>query len=615
MKNLMLVLAVCCCGVCHSQVLEADVEEEIMDNMVEEFSSLEESGEDLIAHLQKLRSKPLNLNSASRKELASTMLLTDFQIESILDHLNRSGAILSFAELSLLYGFNEREVERIRPYFVLGPQSSLRQGFAKDQSTSVFARYQRGFDPQSEQHLVRSRFSYLDKVDASLVYKGKSSTVSSESFATGGAAVSGLKLGKVEIEHLVAGDFYARFGQGLSLWNGFSFPAVAEGSGFTRNAEPVSLYTSSDTSKLLRGVAASVSFGKLALSAGYSFRNSSSLARLSYLGRRTRYGLSFVSMGAENNVLAVDLFYGGKGFVLFGEGARSLKRQDDGKVAQGWAFLGGVSCDAGSFSFHLMGRLYQDSFSSPLGGAYSSISKIGNQKGVSLRITGPVYKKARFALGVDYTGYPEPRYHVKYPSLTVKSYIKITLDDSGFGTQARNQLWVKGQLKHDLQYSDPLKKAAVYSLKAGGLLCLGRHLSLQSRAEINMRISQEENSGGSSEENSGGSSWGSSEENSGAISDRAGGKAFSISLKGSFIRRMLSVSSGLIFYNVPDWDGRIYFPQSDLPYSFSSTLLYGRGTDVWALVKTRLSHRLSLYLKYQYNRGKNLLKGALSLEL
>ena len=83
MKNLMLVLAVCCCGVCHSQVLEADVEEEIMDNMVEEFSSLEESGEDVIAHLQKLRSRPLNLNSASRKELASTMLLTDFQIESI----------------------------------------------------------------------------------------------------------------------------------------------------------------------------------------------------------------------------------------------------------------------------------------------------------------------------------------------------------------------------------------------------------------------------------------------------------------------------------------------------------------------------------------------------
>ena len=226
-----------------------------------------------------------------------------------------------------------------------------------------------------------------------------------------------------------------------------------------------------------------------------------------------------------------------------------------------------------------------------------------------------MYKKARFALGVDYTGYPEPRYHVKYPSLTMKSYIKITLDDSGFGTQARNQLWVKGQLKHDLQYSDPLKRAAIYSLKAGGLLCLGRHLSLQSRAEINMRISQEENSEGSSEENSGGSSWGSSEENSGAISDRAVGKALSISIKGSFIRRMLSVSSGLIFYNVPDWDGRIYFPQSDLPYSFSSTLLYGRGTDVWALVKTRLSHRLSLYLKYQYNRGKNLLKGALSLEL
>jgi len=572
----LLFLALAFCRPCLSQDVDK-VAEEIADRLEEGLygSDADIAGEDVVSHLQRLARHPVNINSATRRQLSSMMLLTDFQIESILSRINSSGAILSYSELSLLYGFDEKEVERIRPYITLGPATRKRQGFLKDQQTSIYARYQRAFNPDAEQYLVRTRFSYLDRLDLSAVYKGAATSSSSSSLSTFGASCSDLRLGKVCVDRLVFGDFYARFGQGLAAWNGYSFSMASESMGFVKNAEPVSLYTSTDTSKLLRGAAATVSVGRFSVSGGYSFRNSEYVARVAYRGKRIRCGISYCGIGTEGNVLAADIVAGIGGAVLYAEAARSAG------TSEGYAFLGGMSLDAGSYAFHLLGRYYQNGFSSPIGGAYSSISRTENQQGVSLRITGPVYRKLGFAAGADYTAYPEPRYHVDGSSCAVRCYVKLEMDDSGFGTPARNQLWLRGSVKYDLAYVDSVSETVQYSARTGGTLFLGRHLSLMARAEANT----------------------------------SEGRAASVSLKGSFFRGKVLPSCGVIFYYVPKWEGRIYFPQTELPYSFSSTLLYGRGTDGWAMIKARLSHRLSLYLKYQYNRGKTILKGALSAEL
>ena len=547
------------------------------EDVVEQLTTLEEeeaamSGEDILSHLQRLRRHPLNLNSASKGAMESLMLLTPFQIESILSRIASSGPILSFAELGLLYGFDEKTVERIRPYVTLGEALRRPENFWKDEKTDFYTRYQRTFSPASEQHLVRLRSSYLDRVDMSVVWKGSSTETASDNFATGGISYSGLKVGKLKLDKLVLGDFYARMGQGLASWNGFSFSGAGEASGFVKNAEPLSLYTSSDTTKLLRGGALSVSVGRFRVSAGYSFRGMESVCGLTYTGRRSRYGLSYYRKEQVGSVVAADFLAGLPGTVVFAEGAWNPETES-------FAAVGGASLELEKVTLHFILRGYGKDFSSPAGGAYSSLSKLNNQQGASLRMTGTLYGKTSYAVGADYSAYPAPRYHVKDPSSTFKAYVKLSWDDSSFGSPARNEFWLKGYSKTDTRYSTPVEKDRILSLKTGGKMMLFSGLSLVLRGEYNS----------------------------------LGGRAFSSYLK--LEKRMVGGTVGAALFHVRDWTARIYFPEAELPYSFSSHLLYGQGMDFCCLVSIRPSRWLSLYLKYQYRRGVSTAKAALRLEL
>ena len=547
------------------------------DDVVERLTASEEEdfalfGEDMLSHLQRLRRHPLNLNSASRGEMEELMMLTPFQIESILSRIASSGPILSFSELELLYGFDGKTVERIRPYVTLGEAVRRPEKFRKDEKTDIYSRYQRVFSPASEQHLVRLRSSYLDRVEMSVVWKGNSTGTASSNYATGGISYSGLKVGKIKLEKLVVGDFYARMGQGLAAWNGFSFSGAGEATGFVKNAEPVSLYTSSDTSKLLRGGAISISVGKLRVSAGYSFKGMESVYGLTYTGRRSRYGLSYYRKEKVGSVVAADFLAGLPGTVVFAEGAWNPETSS-------FAAVGGASLELEKVTFHFLLRGYGKDFSSPAGGAYSSLSKLGNQQGASLRMTGIVYGKTSYAIGADYSAYPAPRYHVKDPSSTFKAYVKLSWDDSSFDSPVRNEFWIKGYSKTDTRYSTPLEKDRILSLKTGGKLLLWSGLSLVLRGEYNS----------------------------------LGGRAFSSSLK--LEKRIIGGTVGTALFHVRDWAARIYFPEAELPYSFSSHLLYGQGMDFCCLVSIRPSRWLSLYLKYQYRRGISTAKGAVRLEL
>ena len=576
MKTKLRAVAVAVCVLLGTITAYGQEPEAVAENLADELDAEAlDSGnstfaaEDLMAHLMRLKRHPLNINAASRGELTALELLTPFQIESVLDRISRSGAILSFAELSLLYGFDAQTVERLRPYIVLGPEGRRPRGFAQDQSTDIYARYQRNYAPDAESYLGRIRFSYLDRAEMSLVYKGNSSRSDRSSLCTGSVSYSGLKAGKVELGKLVLGDFYARFAQGLTCWNGFSFAGAAESSGFVKNAEPVSLYTSSDTSKLLRGIAASVSFGGLKFSGGYSFRQDASLARLSYTGKRMRLGFSYTGQRLQSSVFAADFMMGGAGFLIFAEGAVS-----DGS----YAFLGGGSLDAGGAKVHILLRSYQKDFMSDLGGAWSSISKLSNQQGAQLRITVPLIRHLGLAAGADYTAYRYPRYHVNVPSASFKGYVKLSADDSGFGTPARNSLWIKGCFRYDMKASVPAEESSCFSLKAACEVCLASFADLGARAEYNT----------------------------------LGGRAASIFLKLNMLRHRATLSAGVVAYNVPGWDGRIYFPQADVPYTFPVALLYGEGIDAYSYLKTKLRGWLSFYLKYQYNRGRTVLKAALA---
>jgi hypothetical protein len=66
------------------------------------------------------RQQPINLNRATRKQLAESGLFTPFQIEVLLAYRSKFGALLSVYELASLSGFRRSRVLDIAPYLTVG---------------------------------------------------------------------------------------------------------------------------------------------------------------------------------------------------------------------------------------------------------------------------------------------------------------------------------------------------------------------------------------------------------------------------------------------------------------------------------------------------------------
>lgn len=77
-------------------------------------------------NLAQLQQNPLNLNTATRDELASLFLLTESQLESLLQYRTRYGALLSLYELQAVPAFDAVTIRRLLPFVVIAdPLSKL----------------------------------------------------------------------------------------------------------------------------------------------------------------------------------------------------------------------------------------------------------------------------------------------------------------------------------------------------------------------------------------------------------------------------------------------------------------------------------------------------------
>lgn len=105
-----------------------------------------ERAADLVEYYGELRRNPVNINSARRQEFQRLMLLDDFQIASLQRYVAEYGAILSFAELSLVHGFNDRIVALLKPYIYIGKAEPQGRSFYRSCSSDIYSRYQHKFD-------------------------------------------------------------------------------------------------------------------------------------------------------------------------------------------------------------------------------------------------------------------------------------------------------------------------------------------------------------------------------------------------------------------------------------------------------------------------------------
>ena len=305
-------------------------------------SCVEELSEAELERFEALAAHPLDLNSAGRSRLLSSGLFTAFQVASLLDSRSRGGDILSWTELALTDGFSEPFTEALRCFCVLRPHSPPGQAVRNDVKQSAMLRGSvrrtgsagDGQDVQTESAFGAKYALYLG--ERAELHWGSRTTYSEPEFTPGTASVC--VYGRGCLGKVVAGDYSARFGQGLVQWSGTQFGGYSTVGAFSKRGSGLGAVSS--FTRQMHGVGAEFEFGRWSVSAAYSWPdeiigNVSRVGRTAAFGVTAAVGLASLVSGTaasvasgtasavSGNAVSVDWRIGGRGLSFFGEaGAR-----------------------------------------------------------------------------------------------------------------------------------------------------------------------------------------------------------------------------------------------------------------------------------------------------
>ena len=588
--------------------------------------------EEAMEYFGELLRNPLKINGARRSELERLLVLSQFQIESILNYRAKIGYIMSAAELSLLHGFDNMVVELILPFIsfelpknliipaddkyafkdiLRGCSSQLYfKGFIKLDNDGMF-------DPISKEEFeaapnsrylgtqfymqMKYKLSYASKITAGFTLEND---IGEPLFPKNGAPVDFFSfnvalnnIGKTNT--IIIGDYTARFGQGLVLWNSFSLKNYASPSSLYRRGSGLLPYSSSDENNFFRGVAASCSIGKLDINAMFSnnrldariedgkytsiidggLHNTLSLqsARksmkesvgafsLKYLLSRVQLGFTLASYGYDKKNgrrisdynryqiydgvwgnASVDYYAVFKNLRFFGE----LAVDFGGSVA---SLAGAIFPIRDKMECGLLLRSYSKSYIAPHAGAYSTLSSVSNQHGVSFDLVYRISNSLRLSLYGEPSYYPWKRYNINSASYMLKEGIKVQFDE---------KLW-SGYI--NLAHT-------CYSHNGIGKLYLKSKFTLNfsetTRGTFHGAFIYAESYGFEV-----GSDW-----------------------RYRSMNRRFTINGGVTFFRCNGWSERLYIYENDLPYTYNSRLLYGNGVSFYILLDYTLCGEVHIYLK------------------
>lgn len=240
---------------------------------------------------------PLAINHANRDELEQIPFLTDFQIQSLLEYREVYGKIMSVHELQYIHGFNKELLEKISPFittkdkneknenhiknfFKYGNHKLLLRGERILEKQEGYAALEHIDDPdysgyigKPEKYYTKYRIYYKKNISLGFTADKdpgepffKRNNKYGYDFYTAHLFYSGNGF----IKKIAIGDYQVGFGQGLTLWSGFSFNKSPYVLNIKKRPQGIQKYTSANENKFMRGLATTLSMGNFNFSLFYS---------------------------------------------------------------------------------------------------------------------------------------------------------------------------------------------------------------------------------------------------------------------------------------------------------------------------------------------------------
>jgi hypothetical protein len=680
-----------------SKTDDLDIQQQL-ENIAENSQDEEADYSSLLDALNLYKEHPINLNRTSREELEQLQVLNDIQINNLLQHIRHSGKLITIYELQGIEGFDLRTIQKILPYVMVADNFnsahfSIHEMFRSGSSAVIF-RYgraieqQTGFSPIDSAGLysspnsryigspdklyLRYRFTYSNNVSWGITAEkdqGELFLKSNQRFKYDWyqQALKGNKekgtFGDKELPgfdfysaHLyihninkylrtvALGDYQATFGQGLTMWSGYSFGKGADIMGTKKSAGGIRPYSSVDENRFLRGAAVTGGFKKFEASAFWSSKRvdanvsdtlpdgeaaavsslqetgyhttAAELAdkhaigqtifggNISYKGESfsvgitgTSYSLSkdlnrdlsyynqFEINSGNNSNIGLDYNFIIRNFNFFGEEALSAKG--------GTAFLNGVlvSLDP-RLSFTALHRYYGRNYQNLLSNGFAESTTPVNEKGLYLGMVAKPLSQFTLTVYFDRFEFPWMRYQADAPSTGTDysaqlNYTPSKKFDAYFRIRSRSKF--KNSSSEELADIDYLVPYEQTNYRINTSFSILPSVKLKNRVEL---IDYKVNTG-------------STEKGFMAYQDVTFaklGKPFSFSLR-------------YALFQTDSYDARIYTYENDVPGAYSIPSFYDRGGRFYVLLDYNITRKIEIWLRYSqtaYDKKKIISEGSLT---
>ncbi len=363
-----------------------------------------------VERLEDYLSSPLDINRASESRLRESGLFTPYQIASLTDYRARHGDIMSLTEFAAVDGFGHEFISRLSPFIDIGsnrlPSQSAGRAVRNEISVRTALKY-----GSTATYGMKYRMTAGERISGGLSLSRTSDSKSAHPDAYSGHIAYHFRKGK-----LVAGDFNARFGQGLALWNGLSFSGLASASTFLKRPSGISASSSFTGSYAMRGLAGDFSLGRVRISALTAFMKSGTglsvlpAANVSYLFRHGQVSLTHYADFSGPSVRIPDMKTSAEaafcisGFDIFAEATYDW-------ISTSIAALAGFTAPAGEYvRLAAMLRYYPPDFNPARSAAARSTTKCSNEHALSLAADlGTVYTRHSGRLSADLAYSPVPK--------------------------------------------------------------------------------------------------------------------------------------------------------------------------------------------------------------
>ena len=211
---------------------------------------------------------PVRINSVSVAYLRSCGLFSAYQAASLVDYRSRHGDVMSLYELSSVDGFTAEKVRALSPFISLAGGGIINGDTDLSHDLAVKGGVAISDGTASGGYGMKYRFTAGDRASAALAF----SRANDERLGLPDSWAGHLSwdMRRIPVRFL-AGDFNARFGQGLALWNGFSMSGAGKTNSFFRSSAGLSSSWSFTGSNALSGFASELSVSRMRVSALVAF--------------------------------------------------------------------------------------------------------------------------------------------------------------------------------------------------------------------------------------------------------------------------------------------------------------------------------------------------------